>query len=161
MARGAWERRAMQRAFGIPVLVVLVLALAAPALAAPKKPKPKPPPPPPDSAADCTFVVEPFVPDYLVLASIVAGVDCETTKQRIDVATELTRDGVRVPILPLGGDTPTCTNTSDCFVVFDLFSFDNHPVAFPGDQVYCASGSGVVGGVTVGPRSGCEQDGRI
>jgi hypothetical protein len=61
----------------------------------------KPPPPPPDSPGDCTFVFEVDVPDYLVLASIVVGVRCETTKQRIDVTAELTRDGVTVPLIPL------------------------------------------------------------
>jgi hypothetical protein len=143
------------------VLFVLAIALAAPGAAAGKRKPPPPPPPPPDSAADCTFVVEPSIDDYLVLASIVAGVRCDTTKQRIDVTTELTRDGVRVPILPLGGDTPTCLNRSSCLVVFDLFSFDNHPVAFPGNQLYCVSGSGLVGGRVVGPGAGCELDMRI
>jgi hypothetical protein len=149
------------RAFRVPVLVFLAVALAAPAFAAPKKPRPHQPPPPPDSAADCAFVVEADVPDYLVLASIVGGVRCDTVKQQISVTSELTRDGVLVPILPLGADTPTCTNASQCLVVFDLFSLDNHPVAFPGDQRYCASGSGVVGGQTLGPRAGCEEDPRI
>ena len=146
------------RPLRVCVLFVLALALAAPGAAVGKR---KPPPPPPDSAADCTFVVEPSIDDYLVLASIVAGVRCDTTKQRIDVATELTRDGGLVPILPLGADTPTCLNTSSCFVVFDLFSFDNHPVAFPGNQLYCASGSGLVGGRVLGPVSACELDERI
>jgi hypothetical protein len=149
------------RPLRVCVLFVLAFALAAPGAAVGKRKPPPPPPPPPDSAADCTFVVEPSIDDYLVLASIVAGVRCDTTKQRIDVATELTRDGVRVPILPLGADTPTCLNASSCFVVFDLFSFDNHPVAFPGNQLYCASGSGLVGGRVVGPGSGCELDERI
>jgi hypothetical protein len=149
------------RAFRVPLLLVLTVALAAPAAAAPKKPRPHPPPPPPDSAADCIFVAEASVPDYLVLASIAVGVRCETTKQQISVTSQLTRDGVQVPILPLGGDTPTCANTSQCLVVFDLFSLDNHPVAFPGDQRYCASGSGVVGGQTVGPGAVCEEDARI
>ncbi len=149
------------RALRVAALVILAVALAAPAAAAPKKPRPHPPPPPPDSAADCTFVAEADVPDYLVLASLVVGVRCETTKQQISVTSELTRDGLRVPILPLGADTPTCRNTSACLVVFDLFSFDNHPVAFPGDQRYCASGSGVVGGRTLGPGAACEEDARI
>jgi hypothetical protein len=149
------------RPLRVCVLFVLALALAAPGAATGKRKPPPPPPPPPDSGADCTFVVEPSIGDYLVLASLVAGVRCDTTKQRIDVATELTRDGAGVPILPLGSDTPTCLNTSSCFVVFDLFSFDNHPVAFPGNQLYCASGSGLVGGRVVGPGSGCELDERI
>ncbi len=147
------------RPLRVPVLFVLALALATPGAAVGKR---KPPPPPPDSAADCTFVVEPSIDEYLVLASIVAGVRCETTKQRIDVSIELTRDGVRVPILPLGGDTPTCLNRSSCLVVFDLFSLDNHPIAFPGDQLYCVTGSGLVGGRVVGGlASGCEHDERI
>lgn len=143
------------------VLLLLVLALAAPGAAVGKRKPPPPPPPPPDSAADCSFVVVPSIDEYLVLATLIAGVQCETTKQRIDVSTEFTRDGVRVPILPLGADTPTCLNRSSCFVAFDLFSYDNHPVAFPGDQLYCTSGSGVVGGLVVGPGAGCELDERI
>jgi hypothetical protein len=149
------------RPLRVCVPFVLAIALAIPGAAIAKRKPPPPPPPPPDSPADCTFVVEPSIGDYLVLASLVAGVRCDTTKQRIDVTTELTRDGVRVPILPLGADTPTCLNTSSCFVVFDLFSFDNHPVAFLGNQLYCASGSGLVGGRVVGPGSACELDERI
>ena len=66
-----------------------------------------------------------------------------------------------LPLLPVGSDRRTCVNASACFVGIDLFSYDNHPVAFPGDQLYCASGSGVVGGRVVGPGSGCELDARI
>ena len=96
-----------------------------------------------------------------MLASIVVGVRCETTKQRIDVTAELTRDGVNVPLIPLGSDTLTCSLKSSCLVLMDLFSLDNHPSSFPGDQLYCASGSAVVGGVVVGSGSGCEHDQRI
>lgn len=146
----------------LSVLFALALALAIPGIAAAKRKPPPPPPPPPDSAADCTFVVEPSIDDYIVLASLLVGVRCETTKQRIAVtATEFTRDGVSVPILPVGAGSRTCAGAAECFVVFDLFSYDNHPVASPGDQLYCASGSGVVGGLVVGPGSGCEHDARI
>ena len=147
-------------ALRLSILVALALALAVPGIAAGKR-KP-PPPPPPDSPADCTFVVEPSIDDYLVLATLSVGVRCGTTKQRIDVtATDFTRDGASVPILPVGAESRTCSGTNACFVAFDLFSYDNHPVAFPGDQLYCASGSGVVGGAVVGPGSGCELDPRI
>ncbi len=149
------------RALRMCVLLVLALALAAPSVAIGKRKPPPPPPPPPDSAADCSFVVEPSIDDYLVLATLVAGVRCETMKQRIDVSTEFTRDGVPVPILPLGLDKPTCLNRSSCFVAIDLFSYDNHPIPFPGDELYCVSGSGVVGGRVVGPGSGCEFDERL
>ena len=150
------------KALRAAVLLVLALALAAPGAAVGKRKPPPPPPPPPDSAADCSFVVEPSIDDYLVLATLLVGVRCDTTKQRIDVTlTEFTRDGVSVPILPVGSNVRTCTGASECFVGIDLFSYDNHPVAFPGDQVYCASGFGVVGGVTLGPGSGCESDPRI
>jgi hypothetical protein len=135
----------------------LVVVLSLPTLAAGKR---KPPPPPPDSAADCTFFVEPSIDDYIVLATLAVGVRCATTKQRITVtASSFTRDGATVPLLPY--DTLTCTNTSSCAIGIDLFSYDNHPVAFPGDQRYCATGFGVVGGQVVGPRSGCEEDPRI
>lgn len=148
------------RALRLSVLLALACALALPAVAAGKR-KP-PPPPPPDSAADCTFVVEPSIDDYIVLATLLVGVRCDTTKQRIDVtASEFTRDGVSVPILPVGAGSRTCLKSNACFVAFDLFSYDNHPVAFPGDQRYCASGFGVVGGRIVGPGSGCELDPRI
>jgi hypothetical protein len=149
------------RALRVPLLVILAVALAVPAGAAAKRKPPPPPPPPPDSAADCSFVVFPAIDDYIVLASLVAGVRCETVKQRIDVTTQLTRDGVDLPMLPVGANTPTCTKMSSCFVTFDLFSYDNHPVAFPGNQVHCARGSGVVGGQVVGPGFGCESDERI
>jgi hypothetical protein len=113
----------------------------------------------PDSAADCSFVVEPSIDDYLVLATLGVGVRCETTKQRISVSADFTRDGVDAPLIPY--DSLTCTNTNACVIGIDLFSYDNHPVAFPGDQRYCASGSGVVGGLVVGPGSGCEEDARL
>ena len=102
-------------------------------------------------------MVEPSIDDYLVLASLLVGVRCETTKQRIDVtATQFTRDGVSVPMLPVGAERRTCTGANACFVAIDLFSYDNHPVAFPGDQLYCASGFGVVGGRTLGPAPGAS-----
>jgi hypothetical protein len=146
----------------LSVLFALTLALAVPGLAAGKRKPPPPPPPPPDSPADCTFVVEPSIDDYIVLASLLVGVRCETTKQRIDVtASQFTRDGVSVPMLPVGAERRTCVSSTACFVAIDLFSYDNHPVAFPGDQLYCASGSGIVGGKTLGPGSGCEEDTRI
>jgi hypothetical protein len=149
------------RTLRLPVLLALAFALAIPGTAVGKRKPQPPPPPPPDSAADCTFVVEPSIDDYIVLASLLVGVRCQTTKQRIDVtATQFTRDGVSVPMLPVGAESRTCTSSSACFVVFDLFSYDNHPVAFPGDQLYCASGSGVIGGRVVGPGSGCEHDAR-
>jgi len=140
----------------ISLAAALVLALALPTLAAGKR---KPPPPPPDSAADCSFFVEPSIGDYLVLATLNVGVRCATTKQSISVTAAFTRDGVAVPLLPY--DSLTCSSTNVCVIGIDLFSYDNHPVAFPGDQRYCASGSGVVGGRTVGPGSGCEEDARI
>jgi hypothetical protein len=145
-----------------PLLVLLAatvaLALAAPALSN-RKP-PRPPPPPPDTAADCTFFVEPSIDDYLVLATLNVGVRCASTKQRIAVtATSFTRDGAAVPLIPY--DTVTCSGTNTCVLAIDLFSYDNHPVAFPGDQQYCASGLGVVGGQVVGPCSGCESDPRL
>jgi hypothetical protein len=136
----------------------LVLALAAPALS--KRKPPPPPPPPPDSAADCTFFVEPSIGDYLVLATLDVGVRCQSAKQRIGVtATSFTRDGASVPLIPY--DSVTCSGTSTCVLAIDLFSYDNHPVAFPGDQQYCASGFGLVGGQVVGPGSGCENDPRL
>jgi hypothetical protein len=136
----------------------VALALAAPAVA--KRKPPPPPPPPPDTGADCTFFVEPSIGDYLVLATLDVGVRCDTTKQRIAVtATSFTRDGAAVPLIPY--DTVTCSVTNTCVLAIDLFSYDNHPVAFPGDQQYCASGFGVVGGQVVGPGSGCESDPRL
>ena len=144
----------------LSVLFALTLALAMPGIAAGKRKPPPPPPPPPDSSADCTFVVEPSISDYIVLSMLLVGVRCETTKQWIDVTlTEFTRGGVSLPILP--NNTRTCAGASECFAAIDLFSYDNHPVAFPGDQLYCASGFGVVGGRTLGPGSGCEHDARI
>ena len=73
----------------------------------------------------------------------------------------LTRDGVAVPMLPVGAEKRTCLSASACFVAIDLFSYDNHPVAFPGDQLYCATGFGVVGGKVLGPGSRCEEDARL
>jgi len=139
------------------LVAALVIALALPTLAAGKR---KPPPLPPDSPADCSFFVEPSIGDYLVLATLNVGVRCATTKQSISVtATAFTRDGVAVPLVPY--DSLACSTTNVCVIGIDLFSYDNHPVAFPGDQRYCASGFGVVGGQTVGPGSGCEEDARI
>ena len=138
---------------------LLCVALAVPAASAAKRKPPPPPPPPPDSAADCTFFVEPAIEDYLVLSTLDVGVRCATAKQRITVTADFTRDGADVPLIPY--DTLTCTGTDTCVIAIDLFSYDNHPVAFPGDQRYCASGSGLVGGTVVGPGSGCEEDARL
>jgi hypothetical protein len=139
-------------------VAAVALALAAPAAAAPKKPKP--PPPPPDTAADCTFSAEADVPDYLVLATLILRVDCATVKQQITItASEFTRDGASLPLIPF--DTRVCSNTGTCIYGIDLFSYDNHPVAFPGDQRYCTRGSGLVGGTVLGPASVCETDSRI
>jgi hypothetical protein len=141
-------------------VAALALALVVPAAGAPKKPRPKPPPPPPDTAADCTFRAEADVPDYLVLATLILRVDCSTVKQQITVtATEFTRDGASLPLIPF--DTRTCTGTSSCVYAIDLFSYDNHPVASPGDQRYCTSGFGLVGGQVLGPAQTCESDARI
>jgi hypothetical protein len=149
----------MTSAFRLSVLLIsaLALALATPALS--KRKPPPPPPPPPDSAADCSFFVQPSIDDYLVLATLSVGVRCETTKRTISVTAAFTRDGVAVPLIPY--DSLTCSSTNVCVIGIDLFSYDNHPIAFPGDQRYCASGSGLVGGRVVGPGSGCEEDARI
>lgn len=149
----------MRKAPSICLSVVVAFALAAPA-AAQRKPKP-PPPPPPDSAADCAFTVEVSIPEEFVLASLNAGVRCATVKHSISVSAALTRDGVTVPVVPVGSDRLTCTEASECFVSFDLFSLDTQPVPIPGNQRYCASGSGVVGGVVLGPASACEEDDRL
>jgi hypothetical protein len=147
-------------ALRVAVLIVLAVALAIPGIAAGKRKPPPAPPPPPDTAADCTFVVEPSIDDYIVLATLLVGVRCETTKQRIDVTvTQFSRDGASLPLLPT--NLRSCTGMSECFAGIDLFSYDHHPVAFPGDQRYCASGFAVVGGKVLGPGSGCEDDGRI
>ena len=138
---------------------LLCVALAVPAVSAAKRKPPPPPPPAPDSAADCTFFVEPAIEDYLVLSTLDVGVRCATAKQRITVTADFTRDGADVPLIPY--DTLTCIGTDTCVIAIDLFSYDNHPVAFPGDQRYCASGSGLVGGTVVGPGSGCEEDARL
>jgi hypothetical protein len=149
------------RTLALCVSLGLVLVMATGAAAARKKPPPHQPPPPPDTADDCTFVAEAPFSDYLVLSFLNVGVQCATVKRSISVTSQLTRNGVVVPILPLGAESPTCTNTTSCVVSFDLFSFDNHPVAFPGDQLYCGSGSGVVGGRVIGPGSACETDSRL
>jgi hypothetical protein len=141
-------------------VVVLALALALPALAAPKKPRPKPPAPPPDTADDCTLLARADIPDYLVLSTLGFGVECATAKGTISVTiSEFTRDGASVPLVPY--DTLTCSATTRCAIAIDLFSYDNHPVAFPGDQRYCATGFGLVGGRVIGPASVCEDDPRL
>ena len=142
------------------ISLALVLAFMAPAAALAKRKPPPPPPPPPDTAADCTLsVAAPDTGGYLVLTMIVGEVRCATTKQRIDVSGQLTRDGVLIsPVLPAGSETRTCTNASVCSIVYDIFSLDNHPVPVPGNQRYCATAQGVVGKTVLGPASGCEQE---
>ena len=138
--------------------LAVVLVLATPAVSDAKR---KPPPPPPDSAGDCSFVVATSVPDYLVLASLDVGVRCATPKQSISVSAQLTRDGIPTPVLPAGAESRTCANATEGFVGYDLFSLDNHPEPVTGDQVYCASGTGLVGGTVLGPGSACEDDARL
>jgi hypothetical protein len=148
------------KAFRICISLALAFALAASAAAAPKKPRPKPPPPPPDTAADCSFTAEAVVPDYIVLAMIDLTVQCATVKQSITVkATSFTRDGVALPLIPF--DLRTCAGASACSFVIDLFSYDTSSFPAPGDQRYCATGFGLVGGTTLGPRSTCEDDTRL
>ena len=144
----------------IGLSLALALALAAPSAALAKRKPSPPPPPPPDSAADCALsVVAPDTDGYLVLTMIVGEVRCGTTKQRIDVGGQLTRDGVVIsPVLPAGSETRTCTNASACNVVYDIFSLDSHPAPIPGDQRYCATARGVIGGTVLGPASGCEHE---
>jgi hypothetical protein len=152
----------MVKSLRTSVLLAVVLVLAAPSISSAKRKPPPPPPPPPDSAGDCSFAAEASVPDYLVLASISIGVRCATPKQTISVSAQLTRDGVLLsPVLPLGSESRTCSNATECFVGYDLFSLDNLPEPTPGDQVYCASGSGLVGGTVLGPGTACEGDARI
>lgn len=141
----------------ISLSLVLLLALASPSAALAKR---KPPPPPPDSAADCVLsATSPDTDGYIVLTMIVGEVRCVTTKQRIDVTGELTRDGVLLsPVLPTGSETRTCTNTSVCSIAYDIFSLDSHPVPVAGDQRYCATAAGVVGGTAIGPASACEDE---
>ena len=139
--------------------LVVAVTLALPAISAGKRNPP--PPPPPDSAADCIFVAEASVPDYLVIASINIGVSCATQKQSITVSAELTRDGVALFVLPLGSAPLTCTNASSCFIGYDLFSIDTVTIAAPGSQRYCATGSGLVGGTLLGPATACEEDDRL
>ena len=144
--------------FRLSIVAVAVLALAAPGVSGAKR---KPPPPPPDSAADCTLVVEPFATDYLVLVSLTVGVRCDTVKHSISVNSQLTRDGVVLDVLPVGSGTRTCANAGACFISYDLFSIDTVTMPAPGNQLYCATGSGLVGGVTFGPTTACEEDARL
>ena len=140
---------------GLSLALMLALALPSAALG-----KPKPPPPPPDSAADCALsVVAPDTAGYPVLTMIVGEVRCATTKQQIAISGQLTRDGALLPpVLPLGSETRTCTNTHACNIVYDIFSIDSHPIPLPGDQRYCVSARGSVGGTVLGPATGCEEE---
>jgi len=140
----------------IGLSLVVVLALASPSAALAKR---KPPPPPPDSAVDCVLsVTSPDTDGYTVLTMIVGEVRCATTKQRIDVTGELTRDGVLVSVLPTGSETRACTDTNVCSIAYDIFSLDSHPVPIAGNQRYCATAAGVVGGTAIGPGSACEEE---
>jgi hypothetical protein len=87
----------------------------------------------------------------LVLASLDVGVRCATPKRSISVSAQLTRDGIPTPVLPAGAEGRTCANVAEWFVGCDLFSLDNHPEPVTGDQLYCASGTGLVGGTVLGP----------
>jgi hypothetical protein len=149
----------MVKALRTSTFLAVVVMLATPALS---DAKPKPPPPPPDSAGDCTLVVEAAVPDYVVLASLNVGVRCATVKRSISVQSQLTRDGILMsPVQPIGSERRTCSNAAECFVGYDLFSLDNHPIPTLGDQVYCATGTGLVGGNVLGPSTACEADARL
>ena len=141
----------------IALSLTLVLVLALPSAALGKR---KPPPPPPDSAADCSLsVIAPDTAGYLVLTMIVGEVRCATVKQRIEVGGQLTRDGVLVsPALPVGSELRTCTGVSSCSVVYDIFSLDRHPVPIAGDQRYCVTARGAVGGTALGPATGCDEE---
>jgi hypothetical protein len=66
-------------------------------------------------------------------------------------------------VLPLGSGARTCASASAsaCFISYDLFSIDTVTMPAPGSQLYCATGSGLVGCVTLGPATACEADERI
>lgn len=55
------------------------------------------------------------------------------------------------PVLPLGSESRACSKATECFISYDLFSLDDHPEPMPGDQVYCVTCTGVVGGTVLGP----------
>ena len=139
-------------------VATLALALAAPTVAAPKKPKP-PPPPPPDTAADCTFTAQADVPDYLVLATLILGVDCATVKQ----------DHRHRHRVHEGRGFPSPDPLQhDHVLEHEHLHLQDRPllvrqpsVASPGDQRYCASGFGLVGGRTLGPAGACGNDPRL
>jgi hypothetical protein len=64
-------------------------------------------------------------------------------------------------VLPVGARSRTCSNTTACFLSYDLFSLDNQPKPIPGDRAYFARGAGLVGGVVLRPDAACEHGARL
>ena len=109
------------------------------------------------TTADCTFTAQADVPDYLVLATLILRVDCATVKRGSPSPPSDARDGASF-LIPFS--TSRARTRRRASTGIDLFSYDNHPVASPGDQRYCASGR-ARRGRTLGPAGACESDPRL
>jgi hypothetical protein len=75
-----------------------------------------------------------------------AVLECTSPQSKLRVRTQLTRDGVAV-----AENTRDCHRSARCFNTVGSFVTD-----VPGDQVWCTTASGWVGGRAIGSASRCE-----
>jgi hypothetical protein len=119
----------------VALAAVLAVVVAPDAIAGPAAP------------ASCTSVAEgPFL--YIDTVIPVAEVRCNAPQRRLQIETQLTRDGVVVATA-----SRSCRNASVCRQSVDASAPD-----VPGNQLWCLTTRGFVGSAFVGEASSCEQE---
>jgi hypothetical protein len=116
-------------------LLGLVVVLAAPARGAAPEP------------GGCTLTADPpFFYAGMVFAP--AEIRCVTPQSKLRVRTQLTRDGVAV-----AENTRDCHRTTGCLNTVGSFTVDS-----AGDQLWCTTAWGWVGGQSLGSATRCEAE---
>jgi hypothetical protein len=97
--------------------------------------------------ASCTLTADaPFFYAGMVFAPAELG--CTSVQSKLRVRTQLTRDGVAV-----ADNTRDCHRSSRCYNTVGSFVTD-----VPGDQVWCTTAWGWVGGHSIGSATRCEAE---
>jgi hypothetical protein len=116
-------------------LLGLVVALAAPARGAAPDPR------------GCTLTADPpFFYAGMVFAP--AEIQCAAPQSKLRLRTQLTRDGVAV-----AENTRDCHRTAGCLNTVGSFTTD-----VAGDQLWCTTAWGWVGGQSIGAATRCEAE---
>jgi hypothetical protein len=99
------------------------------------------------AASSCTLTADPpFFYAGMVFAP--ASVECTAPQSKLRVRTQLTRDGVAV-----AENSRDCHKTARCLNTVGSFTIDD-----AGDQLWCTTAWGWVGGQSVGSATRCEAE---